>query len=150
MSSEAAKKTDGQSVARSLRHGAIAGLGGGLVFGVVMAVIGLLPTLGQLIQQNNAISGFLLHMLVSAVVGAGFGLIMIYVAKRGTPVVIAVGILYGVLWWIIGGLILMPILLGTPQNVFVIDSTQWGNLLGHVLYGMITSLIMSALSNSNA
>ncbi|MFJ6676063.1 hypothetical protein ACIQMJ_33600 [Actinosynnema sp. NPDC091369] len=41
-----------------VRTGALAGLAGGLVFGLLMAGVGMLPVVGMLIGIENAVVGF--------------------------------------------------------------------------------------------
>ena len=40
------------------------------------------------------------------------------------------GMVNGVIWWVLGALILMPLGLGMTQMVFVIEQTQWLSLMG--------------------
>ena len=47
---------------------------------------------------------------------------------------------YGVLWWVLGALILMPALLGMFQMIFVIEQMQWMSLLGHIIFGEVLAL----------
>jgi uncharacterized membrane protein YagU involved in acid resistance len=131
---------------QSVQKGAIAGLVGGLVFGIVMALIGMLPQVGMLIRQNNALIGLLVHMSISAIIGAGFGILMSMMSVKRPTITLLIGIVYGLFWWLLGALTLMPILLGAPQKIFVIDEMQVYSLLGHILYGMTVGLVMNCLS----
>jgi uncharacterized membrane protein YagU involved in acid resistance len=51
------------------------------------------------------------------------------------------GAAYGFAWWILGGLILMPILLGMPAFAPLMMSEMrmigMGSLVGHLAYGLI-------------
>jgi len=53
--------------------GVVAGLAGGLVFGALMAVMAMLPTIGMLVGSESAVAGFGVHMVISAVIGAIYG-----------------------------------------------------------------------------
>ncbi len=133
-----------KSLTGSLRAGVIAGLGGGLVFGIMMGMMGMLPMVGMLIRVENAIAGFVVHMIISAGLGAGYGLVASRLpAGWGTGIV--AGALYGVIWWVLGALILMPLLLGMTAMVLVLGEPQWMSLLGHVIYGVITGLLFVPL-----
>ncbi len=142
-------KGDERHLQRSLWRGAIAGLGGGVVFGIIMALIGMLPLVGMLVRQNNALVGLIVHMIISAIIGAGFGLVMLIAARKHPIITIAVGALYGLFWWVLGALILMPLLLGMPRMVLVIDEMQKSSLLGHILYGITTGLLMYFLTGES-
>jgi uncharacterized membrane protein YagU involved in acid resistance len=56
------------------------------------------------------------------------------------------GVVYGIVWWVLGALISMPLMLGMPQMVFVIEQPQIMSLMGHVIYGVITALLFMPLS----
>jgi uncharacterized membrane protein YagU involved in acid resistance len=125
--------------------GAIAGLGGGLVFGMLMGMMGMLPMVAMLVGLQSAAIGFIVHMAISAVLGAIFGL----VAARfltGWGSAIAAGLVYGVIWWVLGALILMPLMLGMSEMVLAIGTDQWFSLMGHLIYGAITAILFFPLS----
>ena len=50
------------------------------------------------------------------------------------------GLIYGVIWWVLGALVLMPALLGMSENIFVIGQMQWMSLLGHIIFGVVLAL----------
>ena len=133
------------SPARVASSGAIAGLGGGLVFGMMMAMMGMLPMVGMLVRQENSFIGFIVHLFISAVIGSIYGI----VASRHPStylVGIVAGAANGIIWWILGALTMMPILLGMNQMVFVIGEPQWISLMGHIVFGVVTGLLFVPLS----
>ncbi|XVV07625.1 hypothetical protein ACQPW3_20495 [Actinosynnema sp. CA-248983] len=133
-----------------VRIGVFAGLAGGLVFGLLMAGVGMLPLVGMLIGVDNAFVGFLVHMVVSAIAGALFGLISRNVADKMVPVY-AMSAMYGVVWWLLGALIIMPLWLSVTANsamsemVFVVGNDQWVSLFGHVFFGWVTGATLLIL-----
>lgn len=135
---------ESKSTSKYLIAGAIAGLGGGLLFGIMMGVMNMLPMVGMLIGQENSLIGFIIHMGISAVLGAIFG-----VAARGfissTGSIIIAGSIYGFIWWLLGALLLMPLMLGMNDMVFVIGQPQWYSLIGHVIYGIVAALLYNPL-----
>jgi hypothetical protein len=50
------------------------------------------------------------------------------------------GLVYGVIWWVLGALTLMPALLGMFQMIFVIEQMQWMSLMGHIIFGEVLAL----------
>ncbi|MGH2348915.1 MAG: hypothetical protein ACRDFT_05555 [bacterium] len=54
---------------------------------------------------------------------------------------VVAGLLYRGLWWILGGIILMPYLLGMPvfAPLLMVEmrSVGTGSLLGHLMYGLV-------------
>ncbi len=125
--------------------GAIAGLGGGLVFGILMGMMGMLPLVGMLIRIENAIVGFVVHMVISAFIGVTFGLTLGRFVTSWVSATI-LGLLNGVIWWVLGALFLMPLLLGMNQMIFVIEQAQWMSLLGHLMYGLIAAWLFIPLA----
>lgn len=125
------------SLQKSVVNGALAGLAGGVVFGVMMASMGMLPMVGMLVRQESAAAGFMVHMLISAFIGAVYGVVVLRFPNRASTALLG-GIVNGVAWWVLGALILMPLMLGMTAMVFVIGQAQWMSLLGHLIYGVIT------------
>ncbi len=122
----------------SVIQGVTAALIGGSVFGVQMAVGGMLPMLAQMVGSQNPVVGFGMHLMISAIIGAVYGVI----APRlpaGWLVSMGAGIVYGVIWWVLGALIMMPLMLGMSEMVFQIGDMQWMSLIGHVIFGIITA-----------
>ncbi len=124
---------------RSLWAGAIAGIIGGIPFGMLMGMMGMLPMVGMLAGVDNAVAGFGVHMVISAVTGALYGFLAVRLPQTWRTAV-ATGIAYGIVWWVLGALVLMPVLLGMPQMVFSIGTPQWFSLMGHIIFGLVTAL----------
>jgi hypothetical protein len=47
------------------------------------------------------------------------------------------GLLYGVAWWVVGALWIMPVWLGMDAMVFEVGANQWWSLAGHLIYGLL-------------
>lgn len=90
MTTTTIQETKINSPAKAASSGAIAGLGGGLVFGMMMAMMGMLPMIGMLVRQENAFIGFIVHMFISAVIVSIYGI----VASR-LPTTYLVGVVAG-------------------------------------------------------
>ena len=56
------------------------------------------------------------------------------------------GIIYGIVWWVLGALILMPFMLGMNQMMFVIGQPQIFSLVGHILFGLVTAFVFLPLA----
>ncbi len=132
------------STAKLATSGAIAGLAGGMVFGMMMGMMGMLPMVGMLIRQENAIVGFFVHMAISAFIGAVYGLVAGKYAISWTTALIG-GIINGIVWWVLGALTLMPLFLGLSQMIFIVGQTQWLSLMGHIIYSLVTAFVFIPL-----
>lgn len=130
--------------------GALAGVVGGIVFGMLMAMMGMLPMVGMLVGVENAFVGFLVHLVNSALIGALFGVLAYGITGKLGPV-LGAGMVYGVIWWVLGALLIMPLWLSVTADpmmkdmVFVIERDQWLSLMGHVIFGLVTAAVLYGL-----
>ncbi len=131
---------------RNLWFGALGGLAGGVPFGIMMASMGMMPMIGMLIRVEDATVGWVVHALISAVTGALYGHFAPAFSKTWGSAAIA-GVVYGVIWWVLGALILMPAILGMFEMIFVIGQMQWMSLMGHIVFTAIMALVFKALAD---
>ncbi len=124
---------------RALWVGALAGLIGGIPFGILMGMMGMMPMIGMLVRVDSAFVGVLVHAAISAITGAIYGFFAVRLPQTWGAAALG-GLVYGIIWWVLGALILMPALLGMFQNIFVIGQMQWMSLLGHVIFGEVLAL----------
>ncbi len=128
------------SLRRDVVAGAAAGVIGGLVFWWAMQAQGLRAATAGLIGVTSLGAGVALDLLVSALIGASFGAIFRY-QPLGYASTISSGVLYGLLWWIVGPLTLVPALLGRgPTWSLAEANAALPSLVGHVIYGALTGL----------
>ena len=133
------------SNSKALTAGILAGLGGGLVFGGMMAMQGMLPMVAMLVGSENPIIGFGVHMLISAVIGAIYGLVAARL-PQSYGVGIVAGAVNGVIWWVLGALVMMPMMLGMNEMVFQVGPMQWMSLVGHLIFGVIAGVLFVPLT----
>lgn len=124
-------------------HGVVGGLAGGLVFGLLMQMMGMIPMIAQLVGSNSPAVGWIVHLAISSVIGATFAVLFARLARTVAGGALY-GMGYGILWWVLGGLILLPARLGMP--VFELNTTAWQSLMGHLLYGLLLGAVFSRLS----
>jgi hypothetical protein len=126
---------------RRLAWGALAGLAGGLVFGLMMTMMGMIGMVGALAgQPGSAAAGWLVHLVISAIIGAGFALFAPALGL-GYAKLIAGGLIYGLAWWFLGPLLIMPTMMGMgPQLSAAGMSAALPSLWGHLLFGAVTAL----------
>lgn len=141
----AVSSTGNRSVVSSIIAGALAGLVGGAFFGLMMAMMGMLPMVGMLVGSESAIVGFVVHMGISAFIGAIYGVVASRL-PQSTGVAIGAGAINGIIWWVLGALILMPLMLGMSAMVLQVGGDQWMSLIGHLVFGVVTGLAFLPLS----
>lgn len=110
-----------------------------------MVQIGFLPTVAQLVGGTSSFTGLVVHLIISILIGASYG-VLFQRQSYDTGSALGWGVSYGVLWWVLGPLTLLPILLGAPPQ-WNIDRAMATvpSLIGHILYGVGLALIFFAL-----
>ena len=122
------------SMRRHLLAGGGAGLVGGLVFAWAIGAQGMMGSAAGLLGLTLSGAGVAWHLLAAVLIGASFGAIFHY-QPRSYAATISNGLLYGLLWWILGPLTLRPMLASGPSWSLVEGGAQFPSLIGHVLYG---------------
>ncbi len=140
----------GKRTLRSLGWGALASLIGGLLFSAVMIATGVLPDIANLVGGSSPALGFVVHMGISTMIGMSYGVLFAYEAPDAGSSVIW-GMLYGLVWWFVGHLTLLPILLG-ESFTWTTEAAGAGlpSLIGHLLYGAALALMFLLLERRHA
>lgn len=139
--------------------GIIAGLIAGVVFGMMMQTMmaptpngGQMPMMAMVamvVHSKSIATGWLYHLFNSAVIGGIFGGLFGALIAGSYGKGFGWGIFYGFIWWILGGLVLMPILLGmsafAPLTMPMMHKVAMGSLMGHLIFGMILGLVSVGL-----
>lgn len=144
-------------------RGAVAGLAGGVVFGVMMQMMsaptpdgGSMPMMAmvaQVVRSNSIAAGWIYHLFNSALIGVFFALLLgNRVTSNGSGALW--GAVWGVVWWVLGGLILMPLLLGMPAFASLtmprMMPVALGSLVGHLIYGVLAGVVYARLTHAAA
>lgn len=125
---------------RQVPIGILGGLAGGIVFGLLMQAMGMIGMVGMLVGSSSVAVAWLVHLAISAVIGAGFGLLLA-ARVRGLGTGLALGAAYGLLWWVLGPLLLMPAAMGMP--VLTVDALAVQSLVGHLLFGLVLGAVVA-------
>jgi hypothetical protein len=116
--------------------GIVGGLAGGVVFGIMMQAWGMMPMVAMLVKSESVGVGWLVHLFNSAVFGAIFAVLVGRWATAVLPAAV-IGLVYGVVWWVLGALLIMPAWLGMNAMIFDLNTTAWRSLGGHLVYGLL-------------
>ena len=141
------KRLDGPAVSlpRALVCGGFAGIVGGWVFGKWMERAHFFPLIAGIVNSRSAAVGVTLHFAVAVTIGATFGLLF-QRQIRGFGSSLCWGAAYGLLWWFVGPLTLLPFLTRKPIDWSAAHAADlFGSLVGHVIYGLIVGLLYAAL-----
>lgn len=122
--------------------GAIGGLTGGVVFGMMMWKMGMLTMIASMMGAESALVGFGIHLLISLVFGVLAGLMLRFMPScPGQGMLFAM--IFGVALWVMGPLVAMPLMMG--GSVFQINQAAMMSLMGHVIYALVTLFVARAL-----
>ena len=111
----AARSRTGGTLGQRIIGGVVGGLAGSLAFGALMGMMGMLLMVASVVGSQSPVVGFLYHMFNSVIIGADFGLVFGGLSRtygQGA----GWGLLYGAIWWVLGPMILMPLMLGMGRN----------------------------------
>ena len=134
----------------SLGWGAVASLAGSLLFSLIMVAVGFLPTVAAIVHGSSPVLGFVVHLIIGMLIGMSYGLLFQKEAPNfGSGV--AWGLVYGLIWWFLGPLTILPILLGgTFHWTMAVADSFLPSLIGHLVYGAATALVFLALERRHA
>ncbi len=133
------------SLPRALVVGGIAGLAGGWAFAQWMAQVNFFVIVAGLVGSPSRGVGVALHYGIAVAIGASFGLLF-QRDVRGLGSSLGWGLAYGLLWWFLGPLTLLPLLQHhAPTWTYQYAGTLFGSLVGHVIYGLLLGVIYAAL-----
>jgi len=133
------------SLPRALVVGGLAGIVGGWAFGKWMAQVDFFPLIAGLVGSSSVMVGMTLHFTIAVIIGASFG-VLFQRDVRGFGSCLGWGLGYGIFWWFLGPLTLLPILQGsTPDWSYERGASLFGSLVGHIIYGLLLGLVYAAV-----
>jgi NADH dehydrogenase len=125
---------------RDILLGAVSGLIGGSVFAWGLVNQDMMVKMAGFLGVDAPGAGILLHLLLSALLGAAFGTIFRY-HPDSYATSISFGVLFGLLAWIIVPLTISPILVGmSPEWSASEAAAAFPFLIGYLLFGAVTGL----------
>jgi uncharacterized membrane protein YagU involved in acid resistance len=124
--------------------GVAGGLVGGVMFGILMQMIDMMPMVAQLVNSDSIAVGWLVHLFNSALFGAIYAVVFTHWINTWAEA-IGIGLIYGVIWWALGALLIMPAWLGMNDMIFQVGMTQWQSLMGHLIYGLLLGIVYAAV-----
>jgi len=136
---------------RNLTAGVVGGVAGGLLFGAMMHMGGMIGMVAMLAGSASVAVGWIVHLLISVAFGLVYALVL-GPATRSVGHGAVLGILYGGVTWVLGALVVMPVWLGMSDMVFAVGPDQIMSLVGHVMFGAALGVVyrLLAAGSSNA
>ncbi|ROO85995.1 hypothetical protein EDD29_3552 [Actinocorallia herbida] len=141
---------DEGSGARGLQatlSGIVAGLVGGTVFAFAWAQTGSLSQVAGLVGGEGIVLAVVVHLVVAQLIGVSYALLF---RRRAFDLASGLGwgLSYGLLWWFLGALTLLPALLDQPLrwNAAAM-ALAFPALVGHLVYGAALGVTQQWLEN---
>jgi thiol-disulfide isomerase/thioredoxin len=146
----------------SATAGAVAGLLAGLVFGLMMQMmkapamdggeVPMMAMVAMVVRSESLVVGWIYHLVNRAIIGGLFGWVLGARAEASSGSGATWGAVWGLVWWVLGALILMPILLDMPAFAALrmppMRPVAVGSLAGHLIYGGILGIAYARLRRS--
>jgi uncharacterized membrane protein YagU involved in acid resistance len=119
-----------------IRASIIGGIIGGIVLGIMMQMTGKIPVIAGMFGSDSLLVGWVIHMVISIIFAIGYGLLVFNNNKY-----ILVGILHGVLIWIIGPLLIMPLMMGMGvMFASMFTAAMLMSLMTHIMFSLIVAI----------
>jgi uncharacterized membrane protein YagU involved in acid resistance len=130
---------------RAVVAGGLAGTLGGLIFGRWMSEGDFFPLLAGFGEMHSHTANVISHFGVAVFIGATFGLLF-QRDIRGYGSSMGWGLGYGIFWWFLGQLTLLPVAARIPLDWSAEHGSElFGALVGHILYGLILGVTYATL-----
>ncbi|SDH49390.1 hypothetical protein [Alteribacillus bidgolensis] len=139
-----------EEVQKNASHGSmsrivVASLAGstvaGIVFGVIMHMMGMVGMISSMVGSESLAVGWLIHIMISWIFGLGYGA-MTFLSKS----FYVLGIIHGVLIWLIGPIIVMPVMMGMgPMFTQMFAPDQLMSLVTHLMFSLILAFIFKKM-----
>ena len=135
----------GVQTLRAAGWGGLSGLAGGIAAAPILVATGVVSRIAGVEGGLSLARGLLLHLVASAVLGALWG----FLFRReglGLGRGLSWGLVFGVVWWYVGPLTLLPLLrTGEIDWRPAAASALLPSLAGHLVFGAVTAVAFAAL-----
>jgi hypothetical protein len=133
-----------------LACGIVAGVAGGVVYGVMLHIMTVpapgyefltgIQLFARAVGSDLAVAGWAVHLVVSAAIGALFGLLAGALGREAGAVA-AWGLVFALAFFALDILVVTPRLLGLPPVAALAERALWailpGSLMGHLVYAAV-------------
>ena len=131
---------------QALVVGGVGGLLGAWVFLWGIETAGFFPLVAGMVGMGSPAAGGLLHFLIGLVIAMTFALLF-HRNAGGVGSALIRGMGYGVLWWILGPLTLLPLFTHSPiQWTVEAARANYSSLVAHLLYGAVVGLVYALVN----
>jgi hypothetical protein len=122
---------------KNIMSGTIAGVIAGIVLSLMMMRMGVFTKVGGMMGMPNPLTGYLVHLVFSAIAGLIFAIIF-YKATHTFFSCAIWGAIYGVAWWLLITTTIAQMMMGRPVS-WSADTMAHGipMLIGKLVFGFV-------------
>ncbi|MFC7322481.1 hypothetical protein [Halobacillus campisalis] len=133
------------SASKAVMYGITGGVIGGILFGIIMQMQGMIVMLAGTMGSESAVMGWMMHMIISVIFGISFA-ILTFVIKN----IWALAIVFGIGIWIVGPLVIMPMMMGMGTNLAnAFTPDQLMSLVTHLFFSFIVAVVFNLLAKKS-
>ncbi len=122
---------------RYVVNGVIGGVIGGILFGLFMQMMGMIGMIASMVGSESLVVGWIVHLIISVIFGITFGLLHLVVSN-----IWVLAALFGISIWIVGPLVVMPLVMGMGTNLAnAFTPDQLMNLVTHLFFSFIVAIV---------
>jgi uncharacterized membrane protein YagU involved in acid resistance len=134
-----------ETVERTWSDAVLGGLAGGLAFGILLQMMGMMPVIAALYGMESVTAGWIAHLFHSVVFALVFAAAVARTEYRHASVgrTTALGAGYGVVLWIVAAAIVMPLWLGALGMDAPFPNFDVNSLVGHLVYGAVLGAVFA-------
>ncbi|MCA1064017.1 hypothetical protein QTG56_02190 [Rossellomorea sp. AcN35-11] len=123
-------------------NGVIGGIVGGIVFGILMQMMGMMGMIAGMMGSESLAVGWIIHMIISVIFGVSYGILTLFVKNLWVAAV-----LFGIGIWIIGPLLIMPMMMGMGTNFANAFTPDMLMSLGtHLFFSFLVAIVFKVRS----
>ncbi|WP_174703875.1 hypothetical protein [Alkalicoccus saliphilus] len=127
--------------AKAISYGIFGGIIGGILFGMMMQMQGMIGMVAAMIGSESVVVGWFVHMVISVVFGISFVFLTSFIRNLW-----AAAVVFGIGIWIVGPLLIMPLMLGMGTMLGqAFAPAQLMSLVTHLLFAFIVAIVVNIL-----
>ncbi len=113
----------------------------GILFGIFMQLTGTMAMLASVVGSESLVVGWVMHMMISWMFGLGYGAMTLFTSRY-----YVLGVIHGIIIWIVGPLLIMPMMMGMgPMIGQMFSSGQLMSLATHLAFSLILAAVFSRI-----
>lgn len=112
--------------------------------GIAMHMMGMIGMIAGLVGSQSVAVAWIVHLVISAIFGVAYPLLFGNMKRQWLG-----GLIYGFIWYLLGPLTLMPLLMGAgvQWSMAAVVGSMF-SVVGHLMYGLILGLVFDRLEKS--